>query len=274
VVENGPFDEPSYCYQLGLGFAGAGMVRQACQQFERIKTLVPDDLSLRFTLGDFFISCSQPDQALKIVAEIRADPNLRPLGPTNEVEVALLEAKAWFAKTNRPVAQGIIYALLATHPGDAFVLERAQATFAAGQSYSDALRLIDRQLQLAPNDPAALANKGNLYILTGDFSNAIPPLTLSLSLTNTYAARFNRAVAYLQTGRLDAAEADYQELLQAFPAATAYRACFGLGEIALRNRDTNTAIRYYEQYLSKAGADTEEAKSVATRLKLLQQGRR
>ena len=77
-------------------------------------------------------------------------------------------------------------------------------------------------MQLTPNDPAALANKGNLCVLTGDFSNAIPPLTLSLSLTNTYAARLNRAIAYVRIGRLDAAEADYQEILEAFPAA--YRA--------------------------------------------------
>ena len=271
LADNGPFDDPSYCYHLGLGFAGGGMMRQACQQFERIKALVPGDVAARLMLGNLFNGAKVPSRALQVAAEIQADPDLRPLGPTNEVEVSLLEARAWFAMTNRPKAQGIVYALLATHLGDAFVLERAVATFMACQSYSDALRLTDRQLQLAPNDAATLANKGSLYILTGDFSNAIPPLTLSLSLTNTYAARFNRAIAYSRTGNLDAAEADYQELLQAFP--TAYRAYYELGEIALQKRDTNAAIRYCEQYLSKADADTEEARSVAARLKSLQQGR-
>jgi predicted Zn-dependent protease len=188
------------------------------------------------------------------------------------VEVALLEARALFIKTNHPVAQAIIYALLATHPGDAYVLERAVATCTACQRYTDALQLSDRLLQLAPNDSAALANKGTLCILTGDFSNAIPLLTLSLSLTNTYAARFNRALAYLRTGRLDDAEADCQAILEAFPSA--YRAYHELGEIAWQKRNTNAAIRYFEQYLSQAGADTQEAKSVAARLKSLQQGRR
>ena len=162
------------------------------------------------------------------------------------MEVSLLEARAWLAKTNRPVAQGIIYALLGTHPGDARVLERAVAIFTACQSYSDALRIVDRQLQATPNDPVALANKGNLCVLTGDFSNAIPPLTLSLSLTNTYAARLNRAIAWLRTGRPDAAvEADYQALLQAFPAAC--NDCLGLVGTALQTRNTNAAIRYCEQ---------------------------
>jgi len=271
LAENGPFDDPSCCYHLGLGFAGGGMLRQACQQFERIKALVPGDVAARLTLGDLFNSAVVPARALQIAAEIRADPDLQPLGLTNDVEAELLEARAWFVLTNRPRAQAIVYGLLATHPGDAFVLERAVATFTAYQSYSDALRLTDRQLQLAPNDAAVLANKGNLCILTGDFSNAIPPLTLSLSLTNTHMARFNRARAYLRTGRLDAAAADYQELLQAFP--NALRAYLGLGEIALHKKDTNAAIRYCEQYLSKAEADTDETRLVAARLKSLQQSR-
>jgi tetratricopeptide (TPR) repeat protein len=161
--------------------------------------------------------------------------------------------------------------LLGTHPGDARVLERAVATFTACQSYSDALRLTDRQLQITPNDLVALANKGNLCVLTGDFSNAIPPLTLSLSLTNTYAARLNRAIAWLRTGRLDEAGADYQALLEASPAA--YNACSGLVGTALQMGDTSTAIRYCQQYLAQASADSDEAKAIVGRLKSLQQAR-
>jgi tetratricopeptide (TPR) repeat protein len=271
LIENGPFDEPSYCYNLGMAFAEGGMLRQACQQFERIGILAPGDLAARVTLGDLYNNVLRPDLAFQVAADIRADPALRPLGPTNEVEVAFLEARAQLTATNRATAQGIIYALLATHPGDSALLARAVATFTAYQSYPDAIRLTDRQLRLAPNDADALINKGNLCVLTGQFSNAIPPLTLSLSLTNSYAARFVRARAYWQAGRLDAAEADYQQLLQAFP--NAFRAYNGLGEIALQKKDTNAAIRYYEQFLSQARADTEEARMVAARLKSLQQNR-
>jgi tetratricopeptide (TPR) repeat protein len=271
AADYGPFDEPTYCYYLALNCAGAGMLLPACQQLERVKALVPGDLPVRLLLGQLLNRVPWPEYALKVAAEIRAEPALRPLDPSGEVEVALLEARAWLARTNRPMAQGIIYALLGLHPGDARVLERAVATFTAGQSYSDALRIVDRQLQIAPNNPVALANKGDLCVLTGDYSNAIPSLTLSLSVTNTYGARLNRAIAYLRTGHLDAAEADYQEVLQAFP--TAYNACSGLVEIALQKRDTNAAIRCYEHYLSKADANTEEAKAVAARLKSLQQGK-
>lgn len=270
LAENGTFDEPNYYYHLGLFYGEGGLLRLAGQQLERVKALAPGDISMRLALGDLFNRCRLSDQALQIAAEIRADPDLQPLGPTNEVEVTFLEAGAWLARTNHPEAERIIDSLLAAHPGDAALLGRAGAAFAAHRSYANALRLADRQLQLTPDDPFALLNKGSLCILARDYSNAIPPLTRTLSLTNTYPARLNRALAYFRMGRLDAAEADYQELLRAFPAD--YQPYQGLAEIAREKSETNAAIRYYQLFLSKAAANSEEARIVATRLKTLQQG--
>ncbi len=270
--ENGPFDEPSFCYHLGLGFASSGLLRQACQLFERVKELVPDYLPARLTLSDICAEGLSPGRALQLLDEIKTDPALQPLGLTNEVDVALVEAKAWVTLTNRPTAEGIIYALLATHPGDAFVLDRAVAAFTAQGSYSEALRITDRRLRLTPNDATALANKGVLHILMNQFSNAIPPLTHALSLTNSYTARRNLALAHMRTGQLDAAEADCRALLEAFP--TVYSTYSGLAEIALLRKNTNAAIRYYEQHLSGAEAGTDEAKRVAACLESLQPGRK
>jgi tetratricopeptide (TPR) repeat protein len=269
LSDNGPFDEPSYCYHLGLGLAEAGMLRQACQELERAKVLAPGDYAARLMLGEAFFRGGVFDKALQIAAEIRADPDLQPLGLTNEVEVALLEARVWFAETNRAKAEGIINSLLTSHPEDAGLLDRAEDLFKTYGSYSNALQIVERQLQSAPDNPVALVNKGSLSILIGDFSNAIAPLTRSLAVTNTYAARLDRAYAYVRSGRLDAAEADYKELLRAFP--TAHRADYWLGEIAWQNKDTNAAIRYYQQYLSNTVAGTEEFKLTAARLKSLQQ---
>ena len=271
LVEYGPFDEPTYCYRLGLGFAAGEMFRQAVQQLERVKALVPGDLSVRLLLGDWYGRSGNAGRALQIAAEIRADPYLQPLDPTNAVEVAFLEARACLSVTNRLTAQGIIDALLFAHPGDSLVAVRAASTFAAYGDYPDAFRIIDRLLELAPNDPAALAEKGSLCVLRGDFSNAIPPLTISLSLTNNYAARLTRAFAYMQSGRLDEAEADYNALLNTFP--NIYQTYNWLGELALRRKDTNTAIRHFEQFLAKGGPDSREARVVAARLKTLQPSR-
>jgi tetratricopeptide (TPR) repeat protein len=270
LTEDGIFDEPSYCYRIGLVFAD-DMPCQACQQLERANALAPGDFPARLLLGKIYSNGLRPIRALQIAAEIQADPGLRPLGLTNEVEVALMEARAWFSLTNYTRARGTVYALVDTYPGNDFVFERCVGTLIASQSYLDARKITDRRLALTPNALPALTAKVDLCFQAGDYSNAIPALTRSLSLTNTMGARLIRAFAYVQTGRLDAAEADYQELLQTFP--TAYRAYGGLAEIALRKQDTNGAIRYYEQYLSKAEAETGEAKAVAARLRSLRQSR-
>lgn len=272
LADNGPFDEPNSCFKLGLGLSGSGMLRQACQQFERVKELAPNFLPARLLLADICADGLNPAQALRWVDEMKADPALQPLGLTNEVNLTLTEAKAWFALTNRPKAEGIIYAMLATHPRDPFVFDRAVAAFIMHGSRSEAVRIIDRRLQLAPNDAEVLASKGMLHLLMGQYSNAIPPLTHALSLTNTYEIRRNLALAYLRTGQLDAAEAECKAILEAFPSA--YSTYSGLGEIALQRKDTNAAIRYYKQHLAKTTPDTEEARQTAAIVNLLQSGRR
>ena len=74
--EDGPFDEPTYCYYLALNSAGAGLLLPACQQLERVTALVPGDVSVRLLLGEWLNRVPWPDYALKVAAEIRADPAL------------------------------------------------------------------------------------------------------------------------------------------------------------------------------------------------------
>jgi tetratricopeptide (TPR) repeat protein len=272
LVENGPFDDPSYCYHLGLGFAGAQFFRQAIQQFERVAALVPKDLPVRLQVGDWYNRIGRVGRALQIAAEIRGDPSLRPLDTATEVEAALLEARAYLSLTNRLMAQAVINALLFAHPGDAAIADRAASTLASYGDFPAALKIVDRLLESNPDDPAALAKKGNIYLIKGDFSNAIPLLTRSLSVTNSYTARLTRAFAYLQSTNLDSAEADYRELLQSFPAAP--HAYYGLGEVAWQRGDTNTAIRHYEDFLSRGGADSAEARAAAAKLQALRPPRR
>jgi tetratricopeptide (TPR) repeat protein len=211
-----------------------------------------------------------PDRALQVAAEIQADPSLQPLDPKVKVELTFLEAEAWFIKSYQAKAEGVLLSLLDSHPGDTVLLDRTRAVFTAHGSVTNALRIADQQLHFAPDNVSRLLDKGSLCLLAGEFSNAIPLLTRALSLTNSYGGRINRALAYVHLGRLDAAEADYQEARRAFPAS--YQPYYGLAEVARRRGETNAAIRYYRQYLSKAATDSGETKTVAARLKELQPG--
>ena len=89
---------------------------------------------------------------------------------------------------------------------------------------------------------------------------------LAIQTTN-HTALFNRAVAYLQSGKLDAARADYEKLQQSF--TNSFQVAYGLGEIAWRKHETNEAIKNYEVYLATARTNTAEATNIIERLKSL-----
>jgi tetratricopeptide (TPR) repeat protein len=103
---------------------------------------------------------------------------------------------------------------------------------------------------------------------TSNYSEAIPPLTRALMIdTNNYTARFDRAISYLCSDHLDQAQIDYQVLVKVFPKS--FKLYYGLGEIAWQRKDTNSAIRYYQLYLSNSIPDLGETKTIAARLQSL-----
>jgi tetratricopeptide (TPR) repeat protein len=134
--------------------------------------------------------------------------------------------------------------------------------------YSNALTTIEQELKLAPTNMNALVNKGYACMQIGAFEQAIPPLTQVLTIdTNNHSALLNRAIACLRANKLEAAQRDYEALQKAYP--TAFQIYYGLGEIAWRKHDTNTAVRNYQLYLANSQTNTAEAKIVSERLKQL-----
>ena len=215
VAEDGPVEDPTLCFQLGLVFAQNRLFRQSSQQFVRVKTLASGDSPPRLKLDGLANQGEMRAQALKLLAEIRVDPRLQPLALAAEKQLTLLEAEVWF----------------------------------------DALRATHRQLRVNPDDLSALVNEGIILMRLGAYSNAIPSLTRVLAQTNSPMALFNRAVAYLCVNDLDAAQTDYLKLRQAWPndcrvyyglGAIAYErkdtnAAIGYYQSYLANADTETA---------------------------------
>ena len=177
VTEDGPVDDPSFCFQLGLVFAGNRLYRQSSQQFDRVKTLVSGDISAPLAPGSLSDLREARSKTLALLAEICADPRIRPLAPAAEKERTFLEAETWF----------------------------------------DALRMAHRQLRINPDDTSALLDKGTILLRLGTYSNAIPSLTRVLALTNSPVALLNRAIAYLCMSNLAEAKTDYLKLRQVWP---------------------------------------------------------
>jgi tetratricopeptide (TPR) repeat protein len=80
-----------------------------------------------------------------------------------------------------------------------------------------------------------------------------------------FAALLNRAIANLQSDRLDDAQRDYEKLLTSF-TATSFRVYYGLATVAYKKGDWARARQHYKSYLMYAPANSDEAQEVKKRL--------
>jgi len=269
--ENGPFDEPNFCYEQGRVFVSNNLYRQGAAEFDRVRTLAPENLVARLWLAQLYILSQMPGDALKLVNEIRAQPNLLAAARTNRSELFSVETSAHLAQGDLRGAEAIVQSTVGEYPGDADLLATATRAYMKFGCYSNALITIEQELAIAPTNLNALVNKGYACIQVGAFEQAIPPLTKVLALEATnHSALLNRAIASLRANKLEAAQRDYEVLQKAFP--TAFQIYYGLAEVAWQRKDTNAAIRNYQLYLANAQTNTTEAKFVSDRLKELKSG--
>jgi len=273
--ECGPYDEPGFCYSQGVQFAEANLFRQAGQQFHRAVSLYPGHVAAGLELAGMFVVGNMPNEALEIIEQLKvhSDPVIR---QTNRLGLGIAEASAYLSRREPDKAAAVFAELAAANPSDPKTLDSAVTLFLRYKFFPEALKWIDRRLKLSPDDASTLVNQGYAHIQAGQFKEAIGPLSRAISLvTNDVevldSAMFNRAIANLQAGDLDAAAADYRALLPRYESAPQIH--YGLAEIAFQRKDTNAAILSAERYLQLAPTNTDEAKNLQKRLDELKAGR-
>ncbi len=265
---DGPFDEPSFCMENGVVLAQGGLFRQAITPFTRVRQLVPDNLVARLWLGQLYDSARLPDCALEAIQDVRGQPEKFSLTDTNKIQLTLIGAAAYFEKKDPARATQLLETEISRCPTNDALLAAATKFYLANGLFTNALAVIDRELQISPDDANWLFYKGCTYIQLRAYNDAIATLTRVLSIQkDNKDALYNRAIAYLNSGKLDEARADYKGLSQT--VTNSYRIAYGLGEIAWRKHETNEAIRNYELYLAKANTNTDEAKMTVQRLREL-----
>ncbi|MGA2854681.1 MAG: tetratricopeptide repeat protein, partial [Verrucomicrobiota bacterium] len=266
---NGPFDEPSFCFESGVILAGAnGYLRQAVASFDRVRELAPDNLPARLWLGRIYLMARLPQRALEAMRDPLEHPGKFSLVETNEIQLHMLAAAAFFEETNFTRGAELLETEIALHPEDDNLLAAAAQAYMVRGMFTNALGVIDRKLKSAPDDPAWLYSKGYISIQLKNYAAAIAALSRVLEVqTNNNNALFNRAIANLDSDRLDAARADYLRLQQSF--TNSFQVAYGLGEIAWRQHDTNEAVRNYQIYLANASTNTGEAQNILERLREL-----
>jgi tetratricopeptide (TPR) repeat protein len=266
---DGPFDEPSFCFENGVNLAAAnGYFRQAVASFHRVSELVTNDLPSRLWLGQIYLMNRLPERALEALHDPLANPERFSLVETNETQLHVLAAAAYFQETNFTRGSELLETEIALHPDDNNLLAAATQAFMVRGLFDKALGVIERKLRSMPDDPAWLYSKGYVSIQLKDYNAAIAALSRVLEVqTNNNDALFNRAIANLDSDHLAAARADYLRLQQSF--SNSFQVAYGLGEIAWRQHDTNEAVRNYSIYLANANTNSGEAKTVLDRLKSL-----
>ena len=201
---DGPFDEPNFCFHLGMVYIQFGnnkeryrwLVRQAITELDRARILAPEQTSPRLWLAQLYDLFQQPSNELAVASEV---------------------------------------------------------------------------LAIAPHDPSALYLQANAMIQLKQFDRAIPSLTELLAVqTNDVNIHLNRAISYLGIGNLPAAQADYEAVAAVESYENRFRAFYGLGEIAYRNKNHPEAIKQWQAYLKSAPTNTDEFKLITDRVKEMQ----
>jgi tetratricopeptide (TPR) repeat protein len=266
---NGPFDDNRYTLAVGELLARGHNLRQSIQHFDRVLTLDPTNFVAQISLVKSYIDLQQPDRALAIFPALLKNPAAQTLTADQKVELLQLEALAHIMKKETAQAEKILVQAQKQDPGNEAILALLVHFYRGTGQTAEGLKVVNSLMQLAPENPWALLNKGALEIQLQHYDAALAPLNRLLEIqTNSLAGTLNRGIALLQLGRYEEASRDYEaaEKISTSPFFSIY---FGLGEIAYKRRDKATAIRNYELYLKHAPAGTPEYKNVEQRLREL-----
>jgi tetratricopeptide (TPR) repeat protein len=263
INNGGPFDEPNFCMAFGGMLRQGNNYRQAVQQFERQRALMPLDPSGSLQLATTYLYVLNHPDALYY-----AYP---PLAQTGAAAAAAAEQASRVDpyNTNALYLEALADVQLGVYlQGHSQTPDPSGATYS--QAYSNSLAAAGRLLSISPKDPNALFLQSMSLMQLSNFDEAITPLSDLIAQTNNPVALLNRAICYLWLDKLDLSQADYEQVVKTHPEA--YQAEYGLADIAYKKKDFATAVKYYEIYQSNAPAvlkQSTEFKNVTARIKEL-----
>jgi tetratricopeptide (TPR) repeat protein len=265
---SGLFDDPTGCLAQGIVFHRGHLERQAAQNFMRSIDLAPDGLLAKLWLARVDVVVHQPEKSLALIDELKARSTSLAAAAIYPSDILQVELAANYVSDSRDKVDHLVKSTLSQKPPDLLLVDTVVQVSSLYRDYTNALLGVDKQLESSPDNVVSLINKGFLEIQITNYDAAISPLNKAISLSPTNAtAIFCRAASYLEIGKLDEAQHDYELLKQIKP--TGYPAYHGLAEVALRRKDTNTAILNFQLDLTNTPPGSPEARYAEDRLKEL-----
>ena len=265
----GPVDEPAFCYLMANCFSGAGLIRQALQQFERAATLVPTNPIPQVPMAALYARAGFEPKARELLAQVRGELSAD-FRKTNylDADLYLIEAGMDWSKSNFSAAAQTLEALVKEYPGDERVADRLLQTYLNWGDVTNALRLLEPQLARTPNNPGALNLQGALLLQSGRATEALAVLDRALTLTNLPVLQLTHARAQLAANHLAEAESELLALkhLELDPALIH----FELATLAERRHNLPQAVQYLQICLTNVPPGSPLWQQVRTRLHSLQ----
>jgi tetratricopeptide (TPR) repeat protein len=267
---NGPFDEPNFDTQLGEELARGRNLRQSAQLFTRALELNPNNVAAQLDLAKTDIELQRPDNALKLVREIRENPKSLTQNTNLNLELLRVESLAQLSKNDLPAAEKVLKDAVAQQPKDERRIGLLTEFYITVRQYTNALEMVEKQLKASPKNPQALFAKAVLQMQLAQYPAAIQTLDQVLKLQpDNNNALLNRAIANLQSGKLDDAKRDYETLRDVLPNDT-YQIDYGLAKIAEKQNNKKAELENYKLYLKNAPTGTKEYNEVQKRVSALE----
>jgi tetratricopeptide (TPR) repeat protein len=268
LANNGPIDEPAVLVRTGRILMSGGNPVQAAEAFVRSAQLAPEWAAPKLWLALVCNGLNEFNIALEMTGQVLnlAQP------PEQGGLLQLLNCRATalqqLGRTN--AATAFIEEFLRKHPDNSELQVTAAELYARNLQFEDELRVLEELLKRDSGNLELMAKKGLAQLQLARYDAAIATLSQVLATDpSNDEARLQRALAYLGSDQLEAARSDYNQLLKTTNAVQ--NALFGLGSIAWRQQDTNTATQYYQQFLAKAVPQSPQYTEASERLRRLKQ---
>ncbi len=268
---NGPFDEPEACLVASQLYASqfSQNYRQSAQELMRVVHFQPTNYEAQVLLAHTLILAQFPDHALDVVKNLRQRTDPRTLTLTNQLELVQAEAYAYFALDQIDQAKKVLVTAQEQHPQQAIPFAALTQIYLTQGDVTNALEVLNKQLQLQPDNLPALINRGAIEMRMQNYDAARKAFDRVLQMQpDSSVALLNRALVNLHSGQLEAARRDYEAVRALSP--NAYQVYYGLAEIDSRQKKNDEAVRHYREYLNYAPRGTEEYQSVRNRIKELE----
>lgn len=203
------------------------------------------------------LSQLKPQQVTKLKEEVAAVESL-PL--SDSIPDLLTLANAYYYSGQYQDAKDIYDKILDLNPNDPVALYNRGITYDELERYDEALADYNRSLELRPDNPNTLYNRGNTYHKLGKYDKALADFNRSLEFKpDDPDALCYRGITYSKLERYDEAIADFNRSLELKPDYT--RSIYNLACLFSLWRKPKDALAHLEKAITLDKKCREDAKT-------------